>query len=243
MVDGVTSVGGQIEICKACIHGKQHRLPFPPSNKHARHKLDLIHSDVCGPFPNNIGGKCYFITFVDDHTQKGWIFFMAKKSEAYTMFRKFKELVETATGLKIRVFCTDGGGEYTSFEFEGYLESCGIFHKKTAPHTPEQNGLTEIMNHIIIECSRCMIFEGNLSSGFWTYAFDCAIYLMNCSPVSHLPDSAPEEAWSETKPIISSFQAFSCPAYAHIPKANHTKLAWKTRKCIMLGYEVGTTAY
>ena len=36
MVDGVTSVGGCIEFCEACVHGKQHRLPFPPSNKCAR---------------------------------------------------------------------------------------------------------------------------------------------------------------------------------------------------------------
>ena len=87
MVDGVTSVGGHIEFCEACVHGKQHRLPFPPSNKHARQKLDLIHSDVCGPLPISIGGKRYFITFIDDRTSKGWIYFMAKKSEAYTMFR------------------------------------------------------------------------------------------------------------------------------------------------------------
>jgi hypothetical protein len=76
---------------------------------------------------------------------------MAKKSEAYTMFRKFKEHVETVTGLKIKVFHTDGGGECTSFEFEGYLESCGIFHEKTAPHTPERNGFAEIMNRTIVE--------------------------------------------------------------------------------------------
>ena len=75
---------------------------------------------------------------------------MVKKSEAYTMFQKFKEHVETATGLKIKVFHTDGGGKYTSFEFEGYLESCGIFHEKTTPHTPEQNGVAKIMNCTIV---------------------------------------------------------------------------------------------
>ncbi|KIJ26272.1 hypothetical protein M422DRAFT_89282, partial [Sphaerobolus stellatus SS14] len=99
------------------------------------------------------------------------------------------------------------------------------------------------MNRIIVERGRCMLFEGNLSSGFWIYAFDCTVYLMNRSPVSRLPDSTPEEAWSGIKPIITSFRPFGCPAYAHIPKAQRTKLAWKTRKCIMLGYEVGTKAY
>ena len=97
------------------------------------------------------------------------------------MFRKFKECVETATGLNIKVFRTDGGGEYTLFEFKGYLESCSIFHEKTAPHTPEQNGVAEIMNRTIVECGHCMLFEGKLSSGFWPYAFECAMYLRNSS--------------------------------------------------------------
>ena len=118
-----------------------------------------------------------------------------------------------------------------------------IFYEKTAPHTPEQNGVAEIMNCTIVEHGCCMLFEGKISSGFWPYAFECAMYLRNCSPVSHLPDSTPEEAWSETKPVITSFRPFGCPAYAHIPKAKHTKLAWKTRKCIMAGYKVGTKAY
>ena len=122
---------------------------------------------------------------------------MAKKSEAYTMFQKFKECVETATGLKIKVFHTDGGSEHTSFEFEGHLESCGIFHEKTTPYTPEQNSVAEIMNCTIVECGRCMLFEGNLLSRIWPYAFKCAMYLRNHCSVSCLPDSTPEEAWSD----------------------------------------------
>jgi len=55
MVDGIESVGGHVDLCEACIHGKQNRHPFPSSNKKARHKLDLVHSDVCGPLPSSIG--------------------------------------------------------------------------------------------------------------------------------------------------------------------------------------------
>jgi len=135
MAEGVESVGGCIDFCKACVHGKQHRFPFPPSGKHAQRKLDLIHSDVCGPLPHSIGGMHYFITFIDDHTRKVWIYPMRSKSEAYAKFREFKAAVELQTGSHIKVIRTDGGGEFTSNEFEGYLTNCGIFHEKTAPHT------------------------------------------------------------------------------------------------------------
>ncbi|KIK59205.1 hypothetical protein GYMLUDRAFT_169923, partial [Collybiopsis luxurians FD-317 M1] len=51
MVKGIDSVGGHIEFCESCVAGRQHVYPFPSSNKRACHKLDLVHSDVCGPLP------------------------------------------------------------------------------------------------------------------------------------------------------------------------------------------------
>ena len=114
MVDGVDSVGGQIEFCEACVHGKQHRFPFPPSQKRAQWKLDLVHSDVCGPLPYSIGGKYYFITFIDDHTRNIWLYLMRHKHESYTKFREFKALVELQSEHHIKVLHTNGGGEYVS---------------------------------------------------------------------------------------------------------------------------------
>jgi Reverse transcriptase (RNA-dependent DNA polymerase) len=158
-------------------------------------------------------------------------------------FKEFKAQVELQTGLHIKVIRTDGGGEYTSFEFEGYLINCGIIHEKTAPHSPEQNGLAEIINRIVVERFQCMLFEANLSAGFWAEVALTATYLINHSPTTRLHNMTPEEAWSGTKPTVTRFRPFGCPAYAHVPKANRTKLKSKTRKCIMLGYEPGTKVY
>ena len=88
-----------------------------------------------------------------------------------------------------------------------------------------------------------MLHEGNLSAGFWIFTFICTVYLMNHSPVSRLPNSTPEEAWSGIKPDVTALRPFSCPAYVHIPKAKCTKLSFKTKKCVMIGYEPGTKAY
>ena len=243
MVEGIDSVGGRLEFCESCAHGKQHRHPFPPSLKRARHILDLIHSDVCGPFPVSIGGYRYFILFIDDHSRYVWVYFLKKKSEASRIFKAWKAQVELATGLKVKVYRTDGGGEYTSLEFESYLEALGIRHEKTAPETPQQNGLAESLNHVVVERSCCMMFNSNLSVGFWRYAVECAVYLMNYSPVSRIKDKTPYEAFYGSKPSILGLRPFGCPAYAHILKSKRTKLMWKTRKCIMIGYAVGTKAY
>ena len=66
---------------------------------------------------------------------------------------------------------------------------------------------------------------------------------MNHSSVTHLTDSTPEEAWSGIKPDVTALCPFSCPTYVHIPKVKCTKLSFKTKKCVMIGYKPGTKAY
>lgn len=42
----------QLGKCEACIVSKHPRKPYPPSETHrAKKMLDLVHSDLCGPFP------------------------------------------------------------------------------------------------------------------------------------------------------------------------------------------------
>ena len=117
--------------------------------------------------PHSIGGCRYFITFTDDHTRKLWVVFLRFKSEAYQAFRDWKAKVERQTGLVIKVLRTDNGGEFRSRLFEDYLRNLGVIHESTVPYTPEQNGLAEIFNRIIVERARCVMYEANLSIGFW----------------------------------------------------------------------------
>ena len=52
--------------------------------------LDLIHSDVCGPFSVHArGGYEYFITFIDDYSKYEYVYLMKKKYEALGNSRKF----------------------------------------------------------------------------------------------------------------------------------------------------------
>ena len=52
---------------------------------------------------------------------------------------------------KIKTLHSDNGGEYTSKEFEDYLKRYGIRHEHTVPKTPEQNGVAERMNRMLVE--------------------------------------------------------------------------------------------
>ena len=51
----------------------------------------------------------------------------------FDCFKKWKALAEKASGMKLKVLHTDGGGEYTSARFEEFLKCEGIWHERTIP--------------------------------------------------------------------------------------------------------------
>ena len=87
----------QSEVCEHCISAKQHRAPFPNKSAHqAKAPLELIVSDIHGPFPIcTMSGYRYWITFTDDHTRYRHICLLKAKSEAFNAYLAFETLVET----------------------------------------------------------------------------------------------------------------------------------------------------
>ena len=74
--------------CTSCHLGKQARTKMPKTTTHrASEILELVHSDVCGPFKiPSTGGARYFVTFVDDFSRKLWIFSYPRKAKYLTSF-------------------------------------------------------------------------------------------------------------------------------------------------------------
>jgi hypothetical protein len=85
-----------VENCVDCLIGKQYRYAIPKQAVwRASKKLELVHSDICGPInPRSYGGNKYFITFSDDYSRKTSIYFFKEKSSALDIFKKFKMMVE-----------------------------------------------------------------------------------------------------------------------------------------------------
>ena len=62
-------------VCSVCMCAKHAREPFHRSAKNAEGVLDLLHTDIMGPFlVKSWGGSIYAVTLMDDHsrTLQGW---------------------------------------------------------------------------------------------------------------------------------------------------------------------------
>ena len=103
------------DTCESCLLGKMTKLPFKGNGERASGPLDLIHTVVCGPMSMHARGCfIYFITFIDDYSQYGYLDLMKYKSEAFEKFKEFKSEIEKQLGRSIKSLRSDQGGEYLS---------------------------------------------------------------------------------------------------------------------------------
>lgn len=98
------------DTCRGCVLGKYAKAAYSRSNKRAKSVLGLTHSDICGPMSTRVSsGTEYFVTFINDHSRKTWIYFLRTKDEVFDWFKAFKALVENQTGRKIKILSSDNG--------------------------------------------------------------------------------------------------------------------------------------
>ena len=95
------------------MEGKIHRKPFPVVGEiRSRRKLELVHSDVCGPMSTAaIGGYKYFVTFIDDFSRCCKVYFMKTKCGVLEKFKEFHKCFTNESGMSIGCLRSDNGGE------------------------------------------------------------------------------------------------------------------------------------
>ncbi|RVW38125.1 Retrovirus-related Pol polyprotein from transposon TNT 1-94 [Vitis vinifera] len=138
--------------------------------------------------------------------------------------KKWKAMVETETGLKVKCLRSDNGGEYIDGGFSEYCAAQGIRMEKTIPGTPQQNGVAERMNRTLNERARSMRLHAGLPKTFWADAVSTAAYLINRGPSVPMEFRLPEEVWNGKEVKFSHLKVFGCVSYVHIDSDARSKL-------------------
>jgi hypothetical protein len=116
----------------------------------------------------------------------------------------------------IKCFMMDGGGKYTSNEFEQYLQDQGTLHKITVHNTPESNGIAERFNHTLVEKTCAMLFKSKLPKFLWGYATLHANYLKNHTYTKSLPNKTPYKMGHHSKPNLNNSYKWGTEVYVKI---------------------------
>jgi transposase InsO family protein len=152
-----------LNFCKHSVYRKQCRHKFKIIRRISKCILDYIPLDVWGPsLKVSFGGSLYFVTFIDDHFRKVWIYILKRKVDVFKAFKQFRALVEKSTDMSIKCSRTNNGSEFTSKEFENYCKEVGIERHKTTVCTPQQNGVVVCMNTTLLERAMSMLNNAKL---------------------------------------------------------------------------------
>jgi transposase InsO family protein len=171
------------DVCESCLLGKMTKSPFSGTFEKGKDLLDIIHTDVCGPFRSATKNDYrYYVTFTYDFSRYGYVYLIRHKSDTFEKFKEFKHEVENQLGKSIKVPRSDRGGEYLSIEFIDYLKEHGIISQLSPPRTPQLNGVAERRNQTLPGMVRSMMSRASLPISFWGYALETAAHMLNLLP-------------------------------------------------------------
>ncbi|GAA5958593.1 hypothetical protein JCM8115_002514 [Rhodotorula mucilaginosa] len=172
-------------------------LPFPRSDRQTTELLELVHTDVLSINVPSYGGCRYVVTFVDDHSRMLWVEALARESDVFGAFQRFKAAAENESGKHIQRLRSDSGGEYTSHESRDFLAEHGIHHEMPPPYSPQANGVVERINRTIVEGMISLLNQAHAPKALWAKALLALVFVKNRSPHAALAGRRPARrlAW------------------------------------------------
>ncbi|GJW78928.1 retrovirus-related pol polyprotein from transposon TNT 1-94 [Tanacetum coccineum] len=222
----------------ACQLGKSKKHTHKPKTENTNLEvLNTLHMDLCGPMRvQTINGKKYILVIVDDYSRFTWVKFLRSKDETPTVVIKFLKQIQVGLNKTVRFIRTDNGTEFVNKTLYDYYESVGIFHQKTVPRTPQQNGVVERRNRTLVEAARTMLIFSKAPMFLWAEAVATACYTQNRSLIHTRHDKTPYELVHNKKPDLTFFWVFGALCYPTNDSEDLGKLQPTADIGIFVGY-------
>ncbi|GJY57022.1 retrovirus-related pol polyprotein from transposon TNT 1-94 [Tanacetum coccineum] len=197
-------------LCSACAMGKSKKKLHKPKSKDTnQEKLYLLHMDLCGPMSiASVNEKKYILVIVDDYSRFTWVKCLRSKDEAPDFIIKFLKMIQKV----------------------------GISHEASIARSPQQNGVVERRNRILIEVARTMLIYTKAPLFLWAEAVATACYTQNGSIVRLRHDKTSYELLHDKLPDLSFFHVFCALCYPINDSKNLGKLQPKADIGIFIGY-------
>ena len=201
----------KVEVCDACAVAKSksesHKCPIRPG----RHFMDLIHTDVAGPFGSSRDGYKWFVTFLDDWSKHSSVSVVKSRDEYLAELENFRLKNERA---EFRIHRIRSNNELKSTGFMDWRAEHGVAWEPTTRGTPEQNAAAERLNQTLLSTIRTMIESSeDLDWSLWPELIQAAVYIRNRCPVDKR-DKTPYELVTGLKPDLAYIRAVGTQGYA-----------------------------
>jgi hypothetical protein len=193
--------------------------------------------------PQSYDGKDYFVSFTDDHSRWTYLVPMARKGNAFDRYKQYKAWVKTQHGARLKHLQTDHRGEYLSDDFTVHLKSKGTVWSLKVHDTPEENGVSECLNCMLLEHVHAMHLTAGLPKFLWTESIQHTVWLKNQTSMCVLDGKTPYELMHREKLNLTDLPEFvdNCMRYSlmtfsymAIRPYDLSSLSWACFLCFLL---------
>ena len=137
-------------------------------------------------------GEKYYVSFIDDRNKFTWIYLLKHKSEVFSIFHEFQQLVELQFSMKNLAIQSDWGvSTRNSILFSTNWRCSPCFLSSCAP--AEWSSWTKASAHFF-EVDFCLFAHGSMPLKFCDEAFLATTYLINRAPSKIIDFATPPES-------------------------------------------------
>ncbi|GJT05913.1 retrovirus-related pol polyprotein from transposon TNT 1-94 [Tanacetum coccineum] len=231
--------------CPSCEQGKSKKASHPPKPvPNSKQRLHLLHMDLCGPMRvESINGKRYVLVIVDDYSRYTWVHFIRSKDEAPEEIKTFLKKITVLLQAPVIFIRTDNGTKFKNQVIKEYFDSVGISHQASFVRTPQQNGVVECRNRMLVEATKTMLIFSREPLFLWVEATATACYTQNRSIIHRRFNKTPYELINGRKLDTSFLHVFGALCYPKNDREDIGKLGAKGDIGFFIGYSANSCAY
>ncbi|GJY03300.1 retrovirus-related pol polyprotein from transposon TNT 1-94 [Tanacetum coccineum] len=154
-------------------------------------------------------------------------YFNLSKDEAPDFIIKFLKMIQLRLKAPVRRIRIDNGSEFVNQTLHEYYEKVGISHETSVARSPQQNGVVERRNHMLIEAARTMLIYAKAPLFLWAKAVATACYTQNRSIIHLRHRKTPYELLHDKLPDLCFLYVFGAFCYPTNDSENLGKLQSK----------------
>ena len=236
----------QLPTCEVCQLSKSERKVSRTPQAQAQKPLHKIHVDLVGHVrPETSHGHEYIVIITDDYSRYRWTFSILVKGDAHQTVLDFIQWAKVRcypiSVLSIRI---DQGTEFGVQTLQLFCKEQSIELEYSAAYTPEQNGVAEASNKIILTKARSMMLDSGLPPHMWNESVKYATHIANRSASRWNDHATPHQLFwkginnSDETVDLSYLRRFGCVVYYHKP-LNQLVKSHKFAPRAVYGYLLG----
>nr|GEW04957.1 hypothetical protein [Tanacetum cinerariifolium] len=124
-----------------------------------------------------------------------------------------------------------------------YFDSVGISHQMSSVRTPQQNGVVERRNRMLVEAARTMLIFSRTPLFLWAESIATACFTQNRFIIHRRFNKTPYKLINGRKPNISFLHVFGALCYPKNDREDIGKLSEKGDIGFFIGYSADSCAY